>query len=154
MKQKKPSDTPRAIIRILMMATLTLCTLSSWAWDEGVPLALAKLRANQLGNLRYQLDVAIPNERTAPVCGTVEISFERKGNDDVTLDFEGRNVDKTCTVNGVDTDTEWTQGHIRIAASLLREGANSVRIGFTADDKALNRHDDYLYTLFVPALAH
>ena len=154
MKQKKPSDTPRAIIRILTMAALTLCTLPSWAWDEGVPLALAKLRANQLGNLRYQLDVTLPNERTAPVCGTVEISFERKGKDDVTLDFEGRNVDKTCTVNGVDTDTEWTQGHIRIAAALLREGANSVRIGFTADDKALNRHDDYLYTLFVPALAH
>ena len=45
------------------------------------------------------------------------------------------------------------QGHLVIAADALRSGENAIDISFTAGDEALNRNDEYLYSLFVPARA-
>lgn len=35
----------------------------------------------------------------------------------------------------------------------LKEGKNKIELNFTSLDKALNRNEDYMYTLFVPDLA-
>ena len=41
-----------------------------------------------------------------------------------------------------------------VPAEATRAGENTIAIEFTAGDEALNRNDDFLYTLFVPARAH
>ena len=43
--------------------------------------------------------------------------------------------------------------HIVIPASMLRAGANEVRLAFASSDLALNRNPEFMYTLFVPARA-
>ena len=48
----------------------------------------------------------------------------------------------------------FTSNHLIIPAEATRAGENRVSIEFTAGDDALNRNDDFLYTLFVPARAH
>ena len=40
--------------------------------------------------------------------------------------------------------------HIIIPAQFLIQGTNSIAITGHSGDKALNRSDDYMYTLFVP----
>ena len=49
---------------------------------------------------------------------------------------------------------EFAAGHLIIPASATRAGENAIRIAFLAGDDSLNRNDDFLYTLFVPARAH
>src|SRR5262249_35561503 len=55
-------------------------------------------------------------------------------------------------VNGKTASAALRDGHIVLEA--LREGENRVAIDFDAGDAPLNRNDDYLYTIFVPARAH
>ena len=43
--------------------------------------------------------------------------------------------------------------HIVIPASMLRTGANEVRLSFASSNLALNRNPEFMYTLFVPARA-
>ena len=44
-------------------------------------------------------------------------------------------------------------GHIVVAPDVTRAGENAIAVEFVAGDEALNRGDDFLYTLFVPARA-
>src|SRR4029077_468409 len=44
-------------------------------------------------------------------------------------------------------------GHVVTPTRALRTGPNAVRFEFVAGDAALNRNDDFMYTLFVPARA-
>ncbi len=45
-------------------------------------------------------------------------------------------------------------GHIIVPADALHAGENAVALDFNAGDVPLNRSDDFLYTIFVPARAH
>ena len=45
-------------------------------------------------------------------------------------------------------------GHIVLPREAVERGENAVTIEFVSGDDALNRGDDLLYTLFVPARAH
>ena len=45
-------------------------------------------------------------------------------------------------------------GHLTIPADATRAGQNELTVDFVAGDESLNRTDDFLYTLFVPARAH
>ena len=47
----------------------------------------------------------------------------------------------------------FVNGHIVIPAKATRAGANRIEIEFIAGDDALNRNDEFLYTLFVPSRA-
>ena len=57
-------------------------------------------------------------------------------------------------VNGVETAIRQVNGHVIVPASALRSGDNSLELDFNAGDASLNRNDDFLYTIFVPARAH
>jgi aminopeptidase N len=57
-------------------------------------------------------------------------------------------------VGGVPVVPVYANDHIVIAADATRAGVNVVEVEFVAGDEALNRNDDFLYTLFVPARAH
>src|SRR4030095_10937014 len=54
---------------------------------------------------------------------------------------------------GVEAAAEFLNGHIVIPAPATRAGANRVEINFTACDDALNRNNEFRYTLCVPARA-
>ena len=51
-------------------------------------------------------------------------------------------------------DATFADGHMIIPATATKAGENEIAIDFVAGDEALNRRDDFLYTLFVPARAH
>ena len=73
----------------------------------------------------------------------------------LVLDFDAPPTAVTAlTVNGQSLRPDVTPGHIVVPAAALVDGDNVVDVRFVAGDGPLNRADDFLYTLFVPARAH
>ena len=126
--------------------------------DEGVSWTLAEHRAATLSGLRYRYHLRIPPARDAPVTGTVEIRFawsDPRGLD-VVLDFKDPSQ-RVSAVRANGAAVEWVPRHDHVvvpAAALRPDEENRVELDFEAGDEALNRNDDFLYTLFVPDRAH
>ncbi len=57
-------------------------------------------------------------------------------------------------VAGTAIDARQVNGHLVVPAAALRQGDNRLTIDFDAGDAPLNRNDDFLYTILVPARAH
>lgn len=144
----------RHLFFFLLVLLLTLPASKTHALESGVPLRLAQERAARLSDISYQMNFNIPDQRSQAVGGSVTIRFtlaDTQG--DVALDFCGKSLQPTLTVNGKRRQTLWTDEHVTLKARWLRKGSNRVTLSFTSADKSLNRHSDYLYTLFVPANA-
>ena len=133
--------------------------------DKGVSQDLAVLRAKEISHVKYQVRFDIPKEKTEWVKGHVLIYFDFSPSDagfsssaasvssdnaSLLLDFQGHAVSSSCVVNGRRNSVEWKEEHILIPRSLLAVGTNKIELDFESDHSPLNRHDDYLYTLFVP----
>lgn len=121
--------------------------------EKGVSLQLARERAATVSNINYELHFSIPEYIDMPVVGDAVIRFDYSGSGDLQLDFQSAagNLPKTISINGKTTKTQYENEHIIISRNHLLSVGNTVAInGFVADDKTLNRHEDYLYTLFVP----
>ena len=117
----------------------------------GVSQALAVQRQAQLDDVHYTLHFRLPSEKSVPVTGSAEISFVWKGKDDLQLDFQGQLEDNAIEVNGKKRTADYRDEHIVVSRTLLKKGKrNRLHMHFVSGDKALNRNDDYLYTLFVP----
>lgn len=124
--------------------------------EPGVSQQLAEARANRVSHVRYQLGFTIPRELTAAVTFSDTIRFDATGHDDLWIDFRPTSAEaiaKEMVVNGKRVAAHYANEHYRIPGRLLRARDNCVVISGVADDKTLNRHSDYLYTLFVPAHA-
>jgi aminopeptidase N len=120
----------------------------------GVSEALARERAAAFRDVRYELTFDVPSRRTAPVLGSVTVTLTLQKPHRVVLDFQQpRDRVKTISVGGVAVTAQIADGHIIVPASATRAGENRVSIEFTAGDEALNRNDEFLYALFVPARA-
>jgi len=121
----------------------------------GVALDLATARAANIGDLRYELVLSIPEDPAAPLTGTNTIRFTLKdAAAPLVLDFEtSRQHVKAVDANGATTAFLYVNGHIVVPAAALKAGANTLKIAFDAGDASLNRSKDFLYTLFVPARA-
>jgi aminopeptidase N len=129
--------------------------------EAGIARSLATERAETITALRYELSFDIPERVAEAVNGRVIARFELGDPDrPLVFDFdpvsEGPRFDPidAVTVNGVGAEFEQANGHIVIPPSALAAGANSVELVFRAGDTALHRNPGFLYTLFVPALAH
>jgi aminopeptidase N len=61
---------------------------------------------------------------------------------------------RNVTAGGGRIEPRVVNGHIVLPSAALRTGANAITIDFDAGDAPLNRSDDFLYTIFVPARAH
>ena len=126
--------------------------------EEGVSWTLAERRAGTLSDLRYRYRLRIPRERDRPVAGSVEVRFawsDSRGRD-VVLDFKdpSRRV-SAVRANGAPVEWAARHDHVVVPVGALRpDGRNRVELDFEAGDEALNRNDDFLYTLFVPDRAH
>ncbi len=128
----------------------------------GIPRDLARLRAQQLKDVRYQLSYTI-TPRADFVSGHEELRFVQNADDrgilPEWLDFREGEI-SSLTVNGKTASTEIQNGHVELPAKLLKLGENVVAIDFKAPvapaGKAITRFEDkddgseYIYTLFVP----
>ena len=120
--------------------------------EKGVSRALAEYRARNLRNIEYALTFTVPADKDKPVSFFETLRFWWTGDEDLQIDFQGdeSQLDGVIMVNGKAVDAIVRDEHIIIPQGSLRLGNNKVMIGGYSSDKALNRHDDYMYTLFVP----
>jgi aminopeptidase N len=121
----------------------------------GVPETLARERAEAISSLRYELSFGIPEKRIEGIRGSETVRFALRAPHRIVLDFaQPREHVSTILVGDKPVVAEFAGGHLIIPASATRAGENAIRITFLAGDDSLNRNDDFLYTLFVPARAH
>lgn len=120
----------------------------------GVAADLARDRGAAIHDVRYDLEFDVPAERATPVRGRVRVRFVLSAARQVVLDFD-RPTDAVRRVRAGSRDVpvEVVNGHLIVPATATRAGANEIEVDFVAGDDALNRGDDLLYTLFVPARA-
>ena len=116
---------------------------------EGVTKELADRRKYNINHVKYDLTFQIPASQEEKVTGTATISFMLKERDDVVLDFQGEYAG-TCIINERKREARYKKEHIVLPMKFMKTGMNTVQIDFTCQNTALNRHPDYLYTLFVP----
>jgi aminopeptidase N len=122
--------------------------------ERGVSEALAAERAAAITDLQYEPQFVVPADRREPVRGRLIARLSLKKPHRLVFDF-AQPADRVgrVTVNGRAVQPMLANGHIVIAAGATSAGRNEVAIEFTAGDDALNRNDEFLYTLFVPARA-
>jgi aminopeptidase N len=125
--------------------------------EPGVSVELARHRSATVSNVRYGVQLRIPEQRTEAVTGKVTVSFamlrnaESKAAEPLILDFRGdSNSVRNVRVNGDSVTPRVVAGHVVIPSSRLRIGENSVEMMFVSSDEALNRNDEFMYALFVP----
>ena len=117
--------------------------------EPGVSQELAQYRAKHVRDVTYDLSFKIPDKKIYGVEIEEEITFKWDGEGDLQLDFQGKLT--YALIKNTRLDNSYYQDeHIVIPAKYLKKGRNRVRIGGCCSDKALNRQQDYLYTLFVP----
>jgi aminopeptidase N len=121
---------------------------------RGVSETLARERAAAIADLKYELSFTIPAERQVPVRGRSIARFSLDKPQRVVFDF-AQSPDRLLAVRvaGRAVSATLRDGHIVIPAEMTKAGANEVEFEFAAGDDALNRNDEFLYTLFVPARA-
>ncbi len=142
-----------------MLPLLVAMTLAAQGATDvpgpGIPESLARERAATIGNLRYELAFVIPATRKEAVQGRAVLRFTLQTPHRVVLDF-AQPADRLRTVRagGVEVRALVENGHLTIPADATRAGENEIAIDFVAGEESLNRTDEFLYTLFVPARAH
>ena len=145
-------------IRFLLLAALSLHLLSLHAQvlSKGVSKELAEHRKANISNVVYDLTFNIPANPHDDVTGKATITFNLKTQQNVVLDFQGE-IDKTCYTylknKRRPVEITYQDEHIIIPMKAVNEGTNKIELRFASLDKALNRNDDYMYTLFVPDMA-
>ncbi len=142
---------------VLFVLTMTVFCAScqnnqSRAPEEGVSQELARQRHNQISRPAYDLSFHIPASQAEPVTGTATITFTHHDDPkDVILDFDGGSDHiHQVKVNGETADYEVVNGHLLLPRSFIRQGQNRVFVKFTSGDQAMNRSEEFLYTLVVP----
>jgi aminopeptidase N len=125
--------------------------------DPGVSRELASERRERLEDVQYELRLELTADLHAGIPGTVRVAFTlRDAESPLVLDFRpGANGGlSSCRVNGLAVEPSILSGHVVVPARALAPGRNEVTMAFVAGDGPLNRRDEYLYTIFVPARAH
>lgn len=147
-------------ISILLTALpilLSACT-SSPSEELGVSWELAQHRAASISDVAYRFALTVPDTRDLPLTGQTEASFMWSDPEGlpVTLDFKDPGVRvRSVSVNGAPVEWRAENDHVVIDGEHFIDGAtNTVLLDHDAGDEALNRSDEFLYTLFVPDRAH
>jgi aminopeptidase N len=128
------------------------------AGPEGIPRELARQRAKQVSDVRYDLQFRLAPGASS-VAGHEELRFRAKAAGPVLLDFR-EGVVSELVINHAPAEANVKSGHIELPANTIRAGENTVSIEFSAPvataGKAITRFEDkddgseYVYTLFVP----
>ena len=140
----------------LLLGTLltTMQSATTAPIGPGVSEALAFERRAAFQDVRYDLRVIVPSDRKEPVRGRVVVRLNLKAPHRVVFDF-AQPPDRIAhvVVNGREARPRIADGHLVVAAEQTRAGANEIEIEFVSGDEALNRDNEFLYTLFVPSRA-
>ena len=140
------------------MLTLLLMALAadvSNPVNRGVSEALARERAAAFSAVRYDLAFTVPVNRQQPVEGVLRLTLTLNAPRRIVIDFSApKERVRSVRVGENAVAPEYVEDHLIIPAGATRGGENRIVIEFAAGDDALNRSDDFLYTLFVPARAH
>jgi len=146
------------LITLLVAAGVAFWIYSRRAPDGQVPgiaLALAEDRAARVGDLQYDVTLTVPAKRDEPIAAHMRAQFQLKDRTKpLAFDF-AQPVERLLAMhaNGNIIPPAVDNQHIVIPASALADGPNIVEFEFQAGDAPLNRSDDFLYALFVPARA-
>jgi aminopeptidase N len=117
--------------------------------------ALARERAAAFSAVRYDLAFTVPVNRQQPVEGVLRLALTLTAPRRIVVDFSApKERVRSVRVGENAVTPEYVEDHLIIPADATRGGENRIVIEFAAGDDALNRNDDFLYTLFVPARAH
>jgi aminopeptidase N len=125
----------------------------------GIPRQLARERAANVSDLRYELHYTLVEHGTQTEAEET-LRFKLKdSSQSLLLDFRDGRI-SSLAVNGVSITPEESNGHLVLTAEHLHAGENALEIHFTANvapaEKAITRFEDrddgseYIYTLFVP----
>ena len=141
-------------LSLLMLFFITSCEESNLLEvEEGVSKTLAEHRKATINNVLYNLDFSIPDKLNEQIAGKAIIEFDLQDTThDVVLDFvnpSSQLIDIRHTSGG-EIDVNIAHDHIIIPKRHLVVGSNSFAFNFLAGEQALNRNEDFLYTLFVP----
>lgn len=120
---------------------------------SGVDANFARQRKEKIDSLRYDIFFNLPLQSNQDVDGreTISFSYSPKPDGELLLDFKASpNQVKSLSVNRKPTKAVIKGDHIAIPDNTLKPGNNEISIEFIAGNRALNRRDDFLYTLFVP----
>ena len=125
---------------------------SSPVIELGVSKALADERKKQISDIQYQLTFSIPNQIDEKITGVNKVTFHLKSvATDLQLDFKNAASSvESISIENMEIESNVTNEHIVIPKTCLTTGVNEIIIKFKAGEQALNRNEDYLYTLFVP----
>src|SRR5215813_5425056 len=125
---------------------------------EGIPRDLARLRAQQISDVRYSLSFDL-TPHAPEANGVEELKFRLAQPVPVLLDLREGKI-AGIEINGKKTPAKIENGHIALPQELLRAGENTVSMYFFAPiapaGKAITRFEDkddgaeYIYSLFVP----
>ncbi|HFK5570225.1 TPA: M1 family aminopeptidase [Elizabethkingia meningoseptica] len=121
--------------------------------EPGVSYELARFRKNTVSEVKYELNLKIPENKSERISGIEKLTFNYKKQNNIPLqvDFKEDNASLlSVSVNGKAVRTGIQNEHIVIDSQYLKSGFNQVDFEFLAGNSALNRRDGYLYTLFVP----
>ncbi|MBT8146569.1 MAG: hypothetical protein KJN90_06910, partial [Gammaproteobacteria bacterium] len=140
---------------ILLAAFLMSCTGTidnRLPPEPGVSRALAEQRTATLSDVRYALDLHIPEDRQQAVTGSVTMRFQRTAQGEpLVLDFRApADHVRRVLIDGEPVAHSLPTDHIVIPDDALKTGEQSVTVEFRSTDDALNRRDGFLYALFVP----
>ncbi len=134
---------------------LPLVLAAAVAPGAGIPEALARERAAVITSLRYELELRIPESRTQPLRGREVVRFRLASPHRIVVDFaQPKDRVLSVTRDGQAIEAAFSDNHLIIPAGHTTSGENAFTIEFIAGDDSLNRNDEFLYTLFVPARAH
>ncbi|MCC8071992.1 MAG: M1 family aminopeptidase [Bacteroidales bacterium] len=142
----------------ILVAALILAVESSFSSlcavnEAGVSHTLAQERSQSVDSLRYHLRFHIPSSKAEPIRGQVDMTLFYSSAQPLVIDFCGDWVDSVALVDEAPVKISWEDEHIIIPSEVLGRGSHTISLQFVSADGSLNRHDDYLYTLFVPANA-
>lgn len=123
--------------------------------DTGISRELAVYRKQQVSDVTYDLSFDIPTQRDQAIPAQLVLHLQIHSLDHpLYLDFnEQKDHLVSVAVNGKTIAIEHEKEHLIIPANELGIGENKLEISFTAGELSLNRNDDFLYTLLVPARA-
>ncbi len=138
-----------------MLLAIAVACQKAKVTPPGIPQELAIERKAKITNVRYDLFFDIPATRTDSIPARVTIRFDWKDKPaDLQLDYlPPAKTLKRIEVNGKTSPVNYENEHILFSATELTLTSNTISIDFIAGEAALNRNEDYLYTLFVPSRA-
>jgi aminopeptidase N len=124
--------------------------------EKGVSKQLALQRAANLSDINYQLSLYIPEKISESIYGNMWLNLNLKTNiNPLVLDFNVPivSIRKVTFENGDPVKWKHINGHLIIPASFLKKGHNLFILDFKVGEQSLNRNQEFLYSLFVPARA-